>query len=332
MFKFEKKNQDIAVKPSKLSKVAIRRHGGEWCWSIIRGIMLLGFAYVILSPLFMMTSKSIMSPEDLYDNSIAWIPKHFSLSTIKICLAGLEYGTSFLNSIWVSGLVTLLQLFACITAGYAFGRFEFPFKKILFGGVILTLIVPPQVILLPTYLNFKSFDIFGLFKLFSGESVNLLNTPLPIFLFALTGNGIKNGLFIYIFRQFFKNMPKETEEAAEVDGAGTIKTFISIMLPAAVNPMVTVILFSFVWQWNDLFYSNLFLGEVKTLSTAFNSFNLDAIASVDPAILKYNTLNASIQTMFKGTAVLLILIPLVILFFVLQRYFVESIERSGVVG
>lgn len=315
----------------KSPKMRARTTG--WIWAVMRTIMLLGFSYIILYPLFLMLTRSVMDARDLYDNSIVWLPKHFSTSTVRVVLLALNYGKTLFNSIWVSGLVTVLQALSCMMAGYGFARLKFPLKRILFAGVILSLIVPPQLITISSYLNFKDFDIFGIIKLITGTPINLLNTPLPIFLLAATASGIKNGLFIYIFRQFFKNMPVETEEAALVDGAGGIQTFISIMMPGALNAIITVVLFSFVWQWNDTFFSSLYLGSVKTLSTSYRGLNLTGnLAVVDPALLNYNFFDYVIQATFKGTAVLLILAPLIIMFLLLQRYFVDSVERSGIVG
>ncbi|MBR4073655.1 MAG: carbohydrate ABC transporter permease, partial [Clostridia bacterium] len=179
--------------------------------------------------------------------------------------------------------------------------------------------------------NFRSFDILGLFELISGSPLNMLNSSLPIFLLAATGNGIKCGLYIYIFRQTFINMPIETEEAATVDGAGTIRTFVKIMVPGGLNAAITVALFSFVWQWNDLFYSGIYLRE-KTLSLSYSGISLEVAASVNPNFVNYNFYNLTIQAAFKGTSVLLILLPLILIFLVLQRYFVDSVENSGIVG
>lgn len=132
-------------------------------------------------------------------------------------------------------------------------------------------------------------------------------------------------------RQTFANMPIETEEAATVDGAGTVRTFTSIMVPAASNSAITVALFSFVWQWNDRFYSGIYLKE-KTLSMAYAGIRQETALTVNPKFISYNFNNQTIQAAFKGTGVLLILIPLILLFLVLQRYFVDSIENSGITG
>lgn len=312
-------------------KTVIKKKGMAVSVAVVRTILCLGFAYTILYPLLVMISRAFMSAEDLYDNSVVWLPKTLTLDTVRAMIKVLEYPKSLLNSMWISLVVTAFQLISCMMAGYGFARFKFPCRGLLFAGVIFSLLVPPQLVVLPEYLNFKSFDIFGLIELITGEPLNLLNTSLPIFVKALTGNGIKCGLYIYIFRQTFANMPIETEEAATVDGAGTVRTFTSIMVPAASNAIITVALFSFVWQWNDRFYSNIYL-KYKTLSLAYAGISQDIAASINPKFINYNFYNQTIQAAFKGTGVLLILIPVIIIFLLLQRYFVDSIENSGITG
>lgn len=312
-------------------RAVIRKKATAISISVVRAILCIGFAYTILYPLLIMLSRAFMSAEDLYDNSVVWIPKTFTLDTVKAMLKVLDYPKTLWNSVWISLVVTALQLVSCMMAGYGFARFKFPCRGLLFGGVIFSLLVPPQLVVLPEYLNFNSFDIFGLFKLITGEPLNLLKTSLPIFIKALTANGIKCGLYIYIFRQTFANMPIETEEAATVDGAGTLRTFTSIMVPAASNSAITVALFSFVWQWNDRFFSGIYLKE-KTLSMAYSGVSSEVAISINPNFVNYNFYNTTIQAAFKGTSVLLILIPVILVFLVLQKYFVDSIENSGITG
>ncbi len=309
----------------------VRKHTARASYVLVRTILCIGFAYTILYPLIMMISRAFMAAEDLYDNSVVWIPKTFTLDTIKAMLKSLNYGEGLWNSFWISLVVTALQLVSCMMAGYGFARFKFPGRNLLFGGVIFSLLVPPQLIILPEYLNFRAFDIFGIFELITGEPINFLNTSLPIFILAATANGIKCGLYIYIFRQTFINMPVETEEAATVDGAGTIRTFLTIMVPGGMNAAITVALFSFVWQWNDLFFSEIYLKE-QTLSMSYAGISLETATSINPNFADYNFYNTTIQAAFKGTAVLLILLPLILIFLLLQKYFVDSVENSGIVG
>lgn len=317
---------------SALEKTQVlRKRTSRFSFVLVRTILCIGFAYTILYPLIMMISRAFMAAEDLYDNSVVWIPKTFTLDTVRAMVKSLDYWDGLWNSFWISLVVTALQLVSCMMAGYGFARFKFPGRNLLFGGVIFSLLVPPQLIILPEYLNFRAFDIFGIFELITGNPINMLNSSLPIFILAATANGIKCGLYIYIFRQTFINMPVETEEAATVDGAGTIRTFVTIMVPGAMNAAITVALFSFVWQWNDLFFSEIYLKQ-QTLSMSYGGISLETATSINPNFANYNFYNTTIQAAFKGTAVLLILLPLILIFLVLQKYFVDSVENSGIVG
>ena len=162
------------------------------------------------------------------------------------------------------------------------------------------------------------------------NNLKLLDTELPILLMSLTGNGIRAGLFIYLVRQSFMGFPKAVEEAAMVDGAGHFRTFFSIMLPGAVNVLVTVVLFSFVWYWNDVFYVNLYNREFWSLSNSMNMANFNfSSGAIYQGFSQYDPV---LTQNFKNVALLLIVGPLIVLFLILQRYFVESVERSGLVG
>jgi multiple sugar transport system permease protein len=234
-----------------------------------------------------------------------------------------QFFSTMLNTFLISAGTTLIQLASCALAAYAFARLKFKGSGLLFGLVIFTIVVPPQTIMIPLYLTYRYFDLFGLVDLLtSKDSLNLIDTFWPFLISSATGMGLKNGLYIYIFRQFFRGIPKEIEESALVDGAGVFKTFYRIMLPNAVPAIVTVVLFSFVWQWNDSYYVSLFLSKVKVLSTQL--MDMGSALGKEPDLVY--------QSMLLNTGVLLLMAPLIILYLFVQRYFVESVERTGIVG
>ena len=317
---------------SSRSLQGAKKKGKSWGWALIRSVFILGFSFIILFPLMSMLARAFMQPRDLYDSSVLWLPKHASLDNIQIAAKGLKYGVSLFNSLWSSLLATLLQLFSCVFAGYAFARYAFPFRKLLFAGVILTLIVPPQLTMISSYMYFNDFDVLNILHLITGRGINLLDSQWPIMLMSATGTGIRSGLFIYMFRQFFRSMPKETEEAAMVDGAGHFRIFFSVMLPGALTIIVTVALFSFVWQWNDVFFVNLYDHYFQNLSNSINSANFSAYFPLYPEFTGFSIYDPVITKNLSSTAALIIVAPLILLFLVMQRYFVESVERSGVVG
>jgi multiple sugar transport system permease protein len=241
---------------------------------------------------------------------------------------------TLVNSLWITFLVAVLQIVACTLVAYGFARFDFPLKRFWFACVIVTVLIPPQVIRGPLFLNFNFFDLFGLVSLINGEPIQLTNLT-GYALLSVTAMGLRNGLYIFMLRQYFRNMPKELEESAWVDGCGKLRTFIQIMLPDAVPMLVSCFLFAFVWQWTDGFYTNIFLSnygimavEMSALGDVFASYYIRMIAAagtghgVAPPI-------AMVESMIS-TGVLIGIAPVIVLYLFAQRFFVESIGQSGI--
>jgi multiple sugar transport system permease protein len=306
--------------------------------AVLRTVLLTGFAYIVLHPIILMISKSFMAQEDVFDNSVLWIPRNFTLDNLKVAAQTMKYGEALRNSLLYAMVSTLLQVVPCMMAGYAFARFNFKGKTLLFSVVILTILVPPQQFMTPLYLHLSRFDVFGIVKAVNGgKTLNLMATSIPYFLMSMTGFGLRNGLFIFLFRQAFRGIPRETEEAAMIDGAGQFRIFWQIMLPSSVTIMVTVMLFSFVWQYNDTYYSGLLIDGVRTLPQAYGLFD-SAITgwngdmSVNNMLSKYVLDDPKVLSLLRNSAMLLILAPLLVVYAFAQKYFIQSIERSGLVG
>lgn len=299
-------------------------------WAIVRSALLIGICYIILYPILLKLSIAFKSWSDVTNPRVVWIPENITLDNFKLVLQIADYGQAALNTFGLAALATVLQAACCALAGYAFARLPFRGIGMLFTLVVLTIVVPPQTLMVPTYLHFRYFDIAGIIGLFMGANgVNLLGSYWPFILMAATGMGLKNGLYIFIFRQVFRSIPREIEEASLVDGSGFFKTFYRIMLPNAVPALITVMLFSFVWQWNDTYYSSMFLANTKVLSTQL--INL-------PATMEHHFRNMGSSydptygSMLQNTFALLVIAPLIALYMLAQRHFVEGIERSGIVG
>ncbi len=305
---------------------------GRLLWSIVRGVIIIGICFTILQPLFVKLSVSFMSERDLFDSGVKYIPKHFTLNNYKLALKGMDYWRSLLRTFLLSGGVALLQLAACMLTAYGFARFRFPFKKILFGCVILMLIVPPQIIMLPLFMHFRFFDIFGIFKAIKGAPVSLLDSYWPFIIQAMTCTGFKNGLFIYMLRQFFKGMPRELEEAAFMDGCTKLRTFVNIIIPSSVPMMVTIFLFGFVWQWMDSFYTSLYLKGTMVIPVALDSLAASVYNEYSNFGGSMNFISPGYISMMNNTGTILTMLPLIVIYIICQRYFVEGIERSGIVG
>ena len=190
--------------------------------------------------------------------------------------------------------------------------------------MIVTIVLPAHVYKLPIYQHFRMWDIFGIIQAVTGKTVNLLSQQTPMYLMTLFGTGLRSGLYIYIFRQFFRGLPKEIEEAALIDGAGIWHTYFRIMLRNAMPAAISVAVFSMVWQYNDMFYARLFPQPAK-----FN-FPPSTIQATIEFVDQIKDPMISQLAVYAG--ITLVLLPILIIYFVLQKYFVEGIERSGIVG
>lgn len=298
------------------------RRVGSVVVSILRYLILIGISYVILYPLIVKFSSSIMTRTDVWDPSVLVIPKYPSINNYKLAYRFMEFPIAFWNSFKLAFLVSLFQLVSCTLVGYGFARYNFVGNGLWFALVIFSLVVPPELILIPLYLNFRFFDLFGIL---ADGGLNLLGTHWPFLLPAMTASGFKNGLYIYIMRQIFKGSPKELEEAAYVDGAGPFKTFFRIVLPGARHGLVIVFLFSFVWMWNDFNLTSFYWPKAKILPIMLNDLARNVLGD--------QYLHAPVETSLVNNAgSFLIILPLLILYAFLQRYFVESIERTGLTG
>lgn len=303
-------------------------------WALFRVALLFGLSFVLLYPLIYMISMAFRQPIDMANPAVIWIPRHVTLDNLKDAFSFMDYPKSLWNTIRLGLVSSLLQVISCSLVGYGFARFQFKLKGLAFALVIFTIVVPPQVVYVPTYMMYKQFDVLGIMKLLSAiigrdMHINLLDSALTLYLPAMFGVGIRSGLFIYIFRQFYRNLPRELEDAAYIDGCGHFKTFLRIIAPNAKAAFLTVILFSIVWYWNDYYYISMYFSNVKTVSTALAGL-MDAFTT-DVSFEAIRTDPYMITTRLQAGCLLAIL-PMLLLYVVLQKHFTEGIERTGLVG
>lgn len=300
--------------------------------SIIRFSLLAALAYQLLYPLLYMLSMALRRPEEAMDPSVIWVPKTLTLSNFTDALRVMDFWDALQNSLIIGIGCGILDVLSCAFVAYGFARFKFRFSGTLFTLVILTLVVPVQTIILPLYADMKYFDAFGIMKLTSlvtggPDSISLVGSFWAFFLPSMFGMGLRSGLYIFIFRQFFKGMPNELEDAAYMDGCGPFKTFFTVMLPNAKNAIITVFLFSFVWHWNEFYMSNLLLGNLKkNFAIALSSLRLDL-----QSVVNVQTISDPLVVVTRIQAgALLTILPLFILYLVTQRYFTDSIEHGAI--
>ena len=309
---------------SREEKLYIRKKtiaNGIWCF--FRFVILFGLGFVIMYPLIYMISCSFRDRNDMNDPTVMWIPRHFTLKIIKETLEAMDFWNTLKTTLILNIGCAFVQVLSCAVTGYGFARFKFKGKNIMFIIVIMMILVPPQIISLPLYTQFRHFG-FGKF------SVNLLDSMLTMYLPAMTGNGIRAGLMILIFRQFFRGLPRHIEDAAYIDGCGPFRTFVQVMIPNAASAFLTVFLFSVVWYWNDYYVSSTFFNNTRTIALMLQ--NLDT--ELKQRIFNSATVDISPreQIVWKEAGCLLSITPILLLYICLQKYFTEGIERSGLVG
>ncbi len=305
----------------------------------IRSILLYGLAFVVLFPLLQQISLAVRDPGDINKPTVVFIPEVWSLFNLKLAAVLLDYFNTLKNSLRLSFTVMVLQVLVTALSGYAFAKLRFKGAGLLFLIVIATVLIPPQTLSVSRYLYFMNFDIFGIIKTINGKSLNLLNTRYSLYLMTALGMGINSGLFIYIFRQFFRNIPHELDESAQVDGASVFRTFWSVMLPNARPAMLTVGLFAFVWQYNDIYYVRLL--QISNDLELISPRLANALGFLPDALIRFGVLdliggdvskNPYFGALVSNIAALITMLPLLVIFIFLQKYFVEGIERTGIVG
>lgn len=286
-------------------------------------VLLFGLSFVFIYPMLYMFSKSLMTPADLTDASVQWLPKKLSFSNYEYAFEELVFVKSFFNSMVTSLIPALIQILSCAIAGYGLARYRFPGYTLLLGMVLFSFLIPPQTIVVPLYMLFSD--------------MNWINTYLPYIVPPLFGHGLRGALFVLIFMQFFRGLPYQMEEAARIDGASAFRTFWSIMMPLARPAMLVVFLFSLVWHWNDLFQPSLYtmLNEnfnlTQYLSIMDGKGEQELSQGLGGAASDLVGLAPTFQNRVMAGALMTIL-PMLLLYLFTQRYFVEGVERAGIAG
>ena len=277
--------------------------------------VLICIGFIFLEPIFEMISKSIMTTKDLIDPSITWIAKHATLDNFKNAIGTLDIPTSILNSIWYSALLAIAQTFVSATTGFALSRYTFRGRNFWFVMLIIAFILPVPLLTVPRIMMFSTAESILGFK--------LINTVVPQFLLALLGQGTYSTMLVLIFYNFFNMIPKSLDEAAMIDGAGSLKVFYHVAIRLSISTILVVFLFSFVFNWNETYTTNILTGDALELlpgrlSLFDNGSTSNAVSELNEAI--------------KMAATLIAIAPLIVLYASVQRQFIEGIENTGITG
>ena len=287
-------------------------------------LLLISIGFVYLYPVLYMISKSFMNLNDLLDTSVNWIPSSLYTNNYVQAFKSMDYWKTFRDSIVIAGVPTLINVVICAIVGYGFARYEFKGKKILIGLLLFSFILPPQATMMPTYVFYTN--------------IGLINSLKAFIVPALLGQGIKSQIFILIFYNFFRQIPKVLIEAAKIDGAGHFRIFRKIALPSAAPAILVVFLFSIVWYWNESYITQLYV--VGAFTSSADTYHWSSlIVSLKNFENSYNNARSvagsgmvDINESIKMAGTMLSILPLLIMYLVLQKQFVESVDRAGITG
>ncbi len=309
------------------------RHIGQGAYSVFRIIILLAIGFVILYPLLYMISTSLRSRASFMNSVRVWLPEKLdALTNYRVAIKALHYKDGLISSLKYEIVSAVLEIISCAVAAYGFARFKFPFKKMFTAMLFLTILIPDTMIIIPRVVNNSQLDFLGILALFNRLTgidlrPNVLNTGLTFWLPSLLAAGLRSGILIFIYIQFFKGLPAELEEAAWMDGAGPIRTFIRIALPSSGVVILTVTVFSLIWHWNDYFLSSMYLTDGYPLAVW-----LTMMPKQLPT-MGYSLVPSHPETMAVLMAgCLVFILPMLIIYIFVQRWFIESIDRVGITG
>jgi multiple sugar transport system permease protein len=259
--------------------------------------LLIGLSIVFIFPFLWLLGTSLKPESEALTFPPTILPEDWKFSNYKDVFTMVSFGKYYWNSIFVTSLTVIGTVLSSTVVAYGFARIKAKGSNIWFILLLATMMLPPQVTMIPVYMIFSK--------------LGWVNTFLPLIVPAFFGNAY----FIFLLRQFFKTIPKELEESAYLDGCGTFGIFWRIILPLSVPAVITVALLSFMWTWNDFLGPLIYLNDesMYTLALGILQFKGALIVSWGPMM----------------AASVLIILPLIILFFVGQKYFIEGIATTG---
>lgn len=298
-----------------------KKHVRAFIVKVALYLVLFDLAFVFLYPFITMIIDSLKTDADLVNITVKWIPSQLEWSNYKVAFEGLSYLDYLKNSVFVTVVATIGHTFVCAFVGYGFARYKFPGRTVLFLMVILTMLVPTQVLIFPLYIMYSGWD--------------WLDTYLPLLVPCFLGFGLRGGFYVFLFRQFFMGLPYEMEEAARIDGCGPLGTFFRIMLPMSRSSLLVGIVLSFVWHWNDYFEPSIYLTQApekallpSRLPAMYEALNQLASEAENISVSGNVVVNQAVCM----ASTFLVILPLLVAYMFVQKQFMEGVERSGLTG
>jgi multiple sugar transport system permease protein len=283
-------------------------------------LLLVCVSFVFLEPIFRIISKTFMTPEDVIDPVVDWVPRKLSLNNLKVAIKVLNLKKTLVNSVLFSGGLAVAETFCAALTGFALSRYNFSGKRFWYVMILLCFIVPVTVLMVPRLMMFVT--VQEAFKF------NLIGTPIPQVIMAILGQGVNSTILILIFQNFFNLIPKSLDEAAMIDGAGPFRVFVHIGLKLSISTVLVVFLFAFVWNWNETYVTGTLLRSgLQLLPMKLSLFDseFESAASSSGSAFKLNEA-------YKMAATFISIAPLLILYSFVQKRFIEGIENTGITG
>ena len=316
--------QNTLSKLKKPTHSSIWRNGKKFLFKAFLYFVLIVVADQFLQPIFQMISQTFMSRDDIIDPSVSWIPLAPSLHNLRVALAVLDMPRSLFGSIGFSVLLAFCQVVISALTGYAFARFEFPFKKILFALLLVSFVVPIQVLIIPRIMTFQFLQ--------GSSGIQFFGTTLPQVIMTILGQGVFSPILILIFYSFMRMIPKALDEAAMIDGANSLQVFYHVAIRMSASTILVVFLFGVVWNWNETYITNTFLsGNIPLLPNMLSRF--DSLFSTGAAQVGGGQGGVDrISEAFQMAGTLVTIVPLLVLYLFVQKRFIAGIENSGITG
>lgn len=273
--------------------------------TIVIDIILVISTCLVLLPIVTMVMTSLKTFEDVQMNPASLIPKEFTLKNYVTVFTEFPFTQYLINTLFITITSTIGITLTSALVAYAFARFDFKYKGIIFAVMLSTIMIPGQILQIPLYEMYRG--------------MGWINTYNPMIIPAFLGGGITN---VFLIRQFFNSLPKSIFESAQIDGAGEFRIFATIAVPLSKAIIFTVAIFSFTASWNDFYSPLLYINDDKKYTLAYGLYIFFDKFKVG-SYKAWNIICA---------ANLVVIVPIIVLYFFAQRYFVEGITLGGVKG
>jgi multiple sugar transport system permease protein len=265
-------------------------------------LLLLVVSIIFLVPFFWMVASALKTNAQIFDLSAGWLPNPVRWENFRDALdyPGFPYLRLLGNSIFYAGAVMIGTVISCAAIGYGFARLRFPGRDFLFAVTLATLMIPPIVTFIPTYVLFANLELTGGYA--------------PLIIPRFLGDAF----FIFMMRQFFRGLPWELSDAARIDGAGEFRIFWEIMLPLVRPALIVVAVFSLLYTWHDFFGPLIYLQDQDTFPLSVGLFAFQSQRTTEWALIM--------------TGATLTVLPLILVFLFTQRYFLRGVSMTGIKG